>query len=208
MRRNDEIRATLDALRIELELLRKQRQRMSKTPIRNAAIRDLIRRDERAATALMREYCSTAYAVDLTVLSVKPCSSKTSRYLRNREGYHSDLNLICAWSETKGRGYALFTNGTQITRRDVTRLGGYVAAADGETPDFYTDNRHRCAVTMPKAQTQVIERKFSLIKRDVYGQIKNRQKWDGRTLTTDISRDEFLAIYQKAFGAEKFQIVA
>lgn len=204
----EELANQIQQLAAALVVLRRESSRLSKVPLRLAALKDAIRDNKRLSAAATRQYCEAGYAIDLTTLSVLPCKANKSRYLRNSEGYHNDLNLIAAWSTSSSRGYAAFTDNTQITRAALNGLAFVMSRLEGARPVFYTDNRHRCAVRMPKSRTQVIERRFSVVKRKVYRELKPRQTWRGRELWTDISREDFIRMYQKAFASEGFQIVA
>lgn len=111
------------------------------------------------------------WLIDLTAISVKTLKTKKQRYFKDSEKYYNDKNLLVAYNFKHGYGYAIETEYTQITKRDLQKLLNLLP----NNAEVITDNRHKYVQTLNKSFTMQIERLFGWIKKPIYKQLKTNK---------------------------------
>ena len=187
----------LEKLERAIQEVNKDIKRFSRVPLRKQDLEAKRRELREEQTKIKEALVLEGFGIDLTSISVIQLSKKKSRYLRNNEGYHNNLNLIVAHSLKENKGYAIFTPKTQIRKKDLALLFKLAGIKKG-----YTDNRHKGIVTLSKKYTQRIERIFSVVKRRIYKKLKPLQSWKKNKVFTDIKREQLINLYQVEFMKE------
>lgn len=197
----------LSKIESQIKAINKEIKRYSKIQFKKEELQDQRRKLRNLEKRIKEQFVKVAYGIDLTSVSVVSLSAKKSRYLRNSEGYHNDLNLVCAYNPTTKKGYGVFVKESQIKATHLKllfKLSNIKLA--------YTDNRHKGILTLSKKYTQMIERKFSSAKRPIYEILKPLQSWkkdkDGKTkIFTDMKREQLIQLYKLEFLKEGIEIL-